>query len=88
MQKDNKFFEDMARLASGAAGGFLEMKREMESMIALQMEKLLKNMQLATKEEIDASLAMMGKLRSEQEEIKTRLDRIEAEMNALKKAAE
>ena len=77
MQKDNKFFEDMARLASGAAGGFMEMKREMETMISNQLEKLLQRMNLVTREEFDTVSQMLAKSRMEQEEIKKRLDALE-----------
>ena len=77
MQKDNKFFEDMARMASGAAGGFMEMKRELESMASAQAEKLLQRMNLVTREEFDTLQAMLAKARTEQDEIKKRLDAME-----------
>lgn len=78
MQKDNKFFDDMAKIASGAAGTLLDTKREIEAMISAQLEKLLQKMNLATKEEVDTTREMLAKLRSEQEEIKKRLDKLEA----------
>ena len=77
MQKNNKFFEDMAKVASGAAGGFMDMKREMELMISAQTEKLLQRMNLVTKEEFDTVQAMLAKARSEQDEMKKRLDALE-----------
>lgn len=78
MQKDNKFFEDMAKLATGAAGSFMELKREMDSMISNQLEKMLSKMRLATREELDTALEMVSKLRKEQEELKKRLDKLES----------
>ena len=77
MQKDNKFLEDMARLASGAAGGFMSMKRDIEAMVSAQLEKLLQKMNLVTKEEFDTVQRMLAKAREEQVEIKKRLDRLE-----------
>ena len=77
MQTDNKFFDDLAKMASGAAGGFMEMKREIESMITLQVEKLLQRMNLVTKEEFDTVMGMLAKSREEQEAIKKRLDALE-----------
>jgi len=77
MQKDNKFFEDIARVASGAAGGFMDMKRELESMVSAQLEKLLQKMNLVTKEDFDTVQAMLAKARAEQDEIKKRLDALE-----------
>ena len=81
MQKDSKFFDDIAKMASGAAGSMLEMKREMDGMVALQVEKLLSRMHLATKEEFDTLHAMIAKFREEQETIKKRLDALERQIN-------
>ncbi len=77
MQKDNKFFDDFAKVATGAAGGLLDMKREVESLVSAQLEKLLQKMNLVTKEEFDTVQAMLAKARSEQEELKKRLDALE-----------
>ncbi len=77
MQKDNKLFEDMARLASGAAGSFMDIKRDIEAMVAAQMEKLLQKMNLVTKEEFDTMQGMLAKARAEQEDIKKRLEKLE-----------
>ena len=77
MQKNNKFFDDMAKMATGAAGGFLDMKRELEAMVSHQLEKLLQKMNFASKEEFDTLQAMLAKARSEQEEMKKRLDALE-----------
>ena len=77
MQKNNKFFDDMAKMATGAAGGFLDMKRELEAMVSHQLEKLLQKMNFASKEEFETLQAMLAKARSEQEEMKKRLDALE-----------
>lgn len=77
MQKDNKFFDDMAKAASGAAGSLLGMKREIDELVSAQLEKLLKKMNLATKEELDTALSMLTKIREEQENMKKRLDVLE-----------
>ena len=80
MQKDNKFFEDVAKMASGAAGGLLEMKREMTASMHEQLEKLLQNMNLATSEEFETIKAMFAKLSREQEEMKARLEALEKKL--------
>lgn len=77
MQKDNKLFDDLAKMASGAAGGFLEMTREIEGMVSRQMERILQKMNLVTREEFDAVQGMLAKSRMEQEELKKRLDALE-----------
>lgn len=82
MQKDNKFFEDIAKVASGAAGGLMDMKREMEAMVGAQLEKLLQKMNLATKEECDTLREMVAKARLEQEELKKRLEQLEKQKSS------
>lgn len=77
MQKDNKFFEDLAKMASGAAGNLVEMGREMESAMHAQVEKILRRMQVVTREEFNAVQGMLVKCREEQEELKKRLDKLE-----------
>lgn len=77
MQKDNKFFEDMANLASGAAGSLLGIKREIEELVGAQMEKLMQKMNFSTREEMDTALSMLSKIREEQENIKKRLEALE-----------
>ncbi len=78
MQKDNKFFDDMAKMAAGGMGSLLGVKQEIEGMVALQCEKFLAKMQLTTREEVETALAMMAKIREEQEKIKKRLDILES----------
>jgi len=77
MQKDNKFFEDMAKLASGAAGSLMDMKHDMDAMFARMTEKWLQKMNFVTREEFDAVAGMLAKSRAEQEEIKERLEKLE-----------
>ena len=88
MMKNNKFFDDMAKVASGAAGSFMEMKRELETMVHAQVEKILQRMHFATREEYQTVEAMLVKLRTEQEELKKRLETLEkGEKSTPKKAA-
>ena len=77
MQKDSKLFEDFAKMASGAAGGFLEMKREMEALVAQRVESFLQKMNLVTKEEFDTVMGMLAKSREEQEALKKRIEALE-----------
>ena len=77
MQKDNMFFDDIAKLASGAAGSLLDMKREVEQLIGFQLEKMLQKSNFATREEYDTLMATLLKIREEQEKINNRLDALE-----------
>ena len=77
MQLNNKIFDELAKLASSTAGGLLDAKHELEGVFSVKLEKLLQNMNLATKVELDTALEMVAKLRNEQEELKKRLDALE-----------
>jgi BMFP domain-containing protein YqiC len=78
MQKDSKFFEDVAKLTSGAAGAFMDMKRELESMVADKIERFLAKERFVTREEFEVVKAMVQKAREENEKLK-------AEIEALKR---
>jgi BMFP domain-containing protein YqiC len=78
MQINNKILDDIAKLASSTAGSVLDAKRELENLIAAQMEKFLQKMDLVTREEFDTAQAMIAKLRIQQEELQKRLDALEA----------
>lgn len=80
MQKDNRLLDDLTRMASGAAGTVLELKREVEAMVSQQLEKLLMRMELVTREEYEATQASLLKSREEQEELKKRLAEIEKKL--------
>ena len=83
MQKDSKILDDIAKMATGAAGNLLEMKREMEAAMSHRVENLLQKMQLATKEEFETLHGMISKCRSEQETLLKRLDKLEEKINSL-----
>lgn len=80
MQKDNAFFEEFAKLAGGAAGGILGLKREIEAMVSGQLEKLLVKMHLVTREEFEVVQAMAVKAREENENLRNRLAEIEEKL--------
>ena len=83
MQNNNKLLNDLSRMASGAVGGLMDVKHEIEIMVSAQLEKLLQKMDLVTKEEFTTTQAMLTKSRIEQEELKKRLEALESQLNEL-----
>ncbi len=77
MQTDNRFFDDMARMAGGALNALTGLKTEMESMIRQQMEHFLGGMNLVSRDEFEAVRAMAAKAREEQEALAARLAALE-----------
>lgn len=87
MQKNNKFFDDIAKLASSAGGTFLEMKTELENQAAAQVDKVLKRMDLVTREDFNTVREMAAKARSEQERLEKRIAELEKLLGAKAKPA-
>ncbi len=77
MQKDSKFFDDMARMMSGATNMAFDVKREMETMVASQMEAFLSKTSLVTRDEFEAVKAMAVKAREENEVLRAELEALQ-----------
>jgi BMFP domain-containing protein YqiC len=80
MQSRNPLFDDMARVASGAASVFGGVREEFESFFRQQFERILAEMDLVTREEFDAVKAMAANARSEQEALQKRVADLEARL--------
>jgi BMFP domain-containing protein YqiC len=87
MQSQNRFFDDMARVASGAMGALGGMRGEIEARFRDQLERVLAGMDLVSREEFEAVKAMAAKLREEQEALLRRVAALEARLAALEEAA-
>ena len=77
MQKDSKLFEDIAKMASGAAGAAMDMRRELETMISDKLERLITRGKFVTREEFDVVRDMAHKARAENEALKTKIENLE-----------
>jgi BMFP domain-containing protein YqiC len=82
MQSQNRFFDDLARVAAGAAGALTGVKDELQSRLRDQLERALAGMDLVTREEFEAVKAMAAKARAEQEALAKRLSALEARLAA------
>ncbi|MFO0996398.1 MAG: accessory factor UbiK family protein [Alphaproteobacteria bacterium] len=78
MQSQNRILDDMARVAGGAMGLFSGLRTEIEAAVRHQLQRLLGDMQLVSREEFEAVKAMAAKARTEQEAMEKRLAAIEA----------
>ena len=88
MQGQNRFFDDVARVASGAVGALSGVRDEIEARLRDQLERLLAGMDLVSREEFEAVKAMAAKARAEQELLHTRIEVLEARLAALPKTPE
>jgi BMFP domain-containing protein YqiC len=77
MQIDNKLFDDLARMAAGAAGTAIGVRDEIEAQVRQQAERLLSRMDLVTRDEFEAVREMASQARAEQEAMAARLEALE-----------
>ena len=80
MQSQNRFFDDMARVAAGAVGALAGVRGEIETRLRDQLERVLAGMDLVSREEFEAVKAMAAKAREEQEVLLQRIETLEARL--------
>ena len=76
MQKDSRLFEDLAKIASGAAGSLMDMRREFESMIGDKVERILGGHRFVTREDFEVVRAMAEKARAENAALKAEIEKL------------
>lgn len=84
MQTDNRILDDLAKLATNAVGAATAVRQEVEARVKAQLERLLVDMNLVTRDDYEAVKEMAAKARAEQETLTERVARLEAEVAALK----
>jgi BMFP domain-containing protein YqiC len=87
MQIDNKLFDDLARMAAGAAGTAIGVRDEIEAQVRQQAERLLSRMDLVTRDEFEAVREMASQARAEQEAMAERLAALEQRLAEAEGAA-
>jgi BMFP domain-containing protein YqiC len=83
MQSQSRFFDDLARVAAGAAGAQSGVRGEIEARARDQLERVLAGMDLVGREEFEAARAMAAKARDEQERMLRRVEELEARLAVL-----
>jgi BMFP domain-containing protein YqiC len=80
MQSQNRFFDDLARVANGAMGALSGVRGDIEARFRDQLERVLAGMDLVTREEFEAVKAMAARAREEQEELLRRVAALESQL--------
>lgn len=81
-QTRNPILDDMARLVTDAAGLAQGVKREAETVMRTQLERLLSTMDVVTREEFEAVREMAILAREENERLEARIAALEAKLGA------
>ena len=82
-QTSNRLFDEMARLMNDAAGVATGFRRELDTMVRTQAERVLRSMDVVQREEFEAVKDMARLAREENEALKERIAALEAAIAAM-----
>ena len=80
MQASNRFFDDLAKVASGAASAVVGVRQEIEALVRQRVERLVADFDLVRRDEFEAVKAMAANARAEQERLERRLAELETKL--------
>ena len=79
-QTNNRFFDEIGRLMNDAAGVAQGMRREVDSVVRNQAERVLRDLDVVKREEFEAVKDMARLAREENEALKARIAALEARL--------
>lgn len=79
-QTSNKLFDELAKMMTDAAGAAQGVQSEVQTMMRAQGEKILREMDVVSREEFDAVKLMAQKAREENDALAERLAAIEEKL--------
>jgi len=82
MSSREKIIDDVARVAGGAVGVLSDAGREAKAIIRSKVDTLAQDMDLVPKEDYEVLESMVEALRSEQDELKERIEKLEKKNKA------
>lgn len=83
----NRILDDIARLVTDAAGAAQGVRREVETVVKTQFERLMRDMDIVSREEFEAVREMAVLAREENDRLSERLAALEAASAPAKAAA-
>ena len=83
-QTTNPFLDQFAKLLTDAAGAAQGMRREVETLMKAQGERILRDMDVVQREEFEAVKEMAAKARDENERLSARIGELESELARLR----
>ncbi|MGL5363395.1 MAG: accessory factor UbiK family protein [Bosea sp. (in: a-proteobacteria)] len=83
----NRILDDIARLVTDAAGAAQGVRREVETVVKTQFERLMRDMDIVSREEFEAVREMAVLAREENDRLSERLAALEALSSPAKAAS-
>jgi BMFP domain-containing protein YqiC len=77
-QTSGRFFDELGKLLTDAAGAADGVRKEVEGVVRAQAERVLRDLDVVQREEFEAVKAMAQKAREENELLKERVATLEA----------
>jgi len=81
-QTTNRFLDDISRLVTDAAGAAQGVRREVETAVKGQIERMLKEMDVATREDVEVLRDTVNAARDENDALRARIAALEAKLGA------
>ena len=82
-QGPNRIFDEFAKLMTDAAGVAQGARREVETALKSQGERLLSQMDLVQRDEFEAVKEMASRARQENEELRSEIDALKARLDKI-----
>ena len=76
----SRFFDELAKLMSNAAGAAQGVRRELDTLVQSQVERVLNNLELVKRDEFEAVKAMAQKAREGNDVLAQRLADLESKV--------
>jgi BMFP domain-containing protein YqiC len=83
-QTTNRFLDELSKLLTDAAGAAQGMRREVETLMRAQGERILRDMDVVQREEFEAVKEMAARARDENERLSARISELESELARLR----
>lgn len=83
----SRFFDELAKLMSNAAGAAQGVRKEFNSIVRTQIERAMSGMDVVQREEFDAVRDMAARARQENERLSARLTELESKLDSKSQSA-
>src|SRR3981189_1446852 len=84
-QTTGRFFDEIGKLITDAAGAADGVRKEVEGIVRAQAERVLRDLDVVQRAEVEAVKAMAQKAREENDRLKERIAQLEAALGNLGK---
>jgi BMFP domain-containing protein YqiC len=78
----SRFFDELAKLMTNAAGAAQGVRKEVDTLVQTQVERVLNNLNVVKREEFDVLRDMAEKARSENDALAARIAELESKLKS------